>query len=202
MRKLPIFPGIITVLGFAIVASGLIGLTAYSHRPGLTSESIRNSDDLKKLVKAHVQGEKTLFLFYHPHCTCTSATISELHDMMGHMASPIPVVAFAFVPESEEASWIETRATRSLRRLPRIEIQLDRLGNFAELLGVSTSGCILLIDREGNEQFRGGITAARGHIGPCISQSDLMRACAERASQRNEWPTFGCQLQSQFSAKD
>jgi len=189
----PLGPILITAAGLLVILGGLWSLTNYSYRPGpvlAPIDSVPEWDPPRHLA----DDRQILLLFYHPHCQCTVATVTELINLLAVQPHPLPITAYAFLPSNQSATWIETETTDRLRRLPGAEIHLDRDGQQARSSGVSTSGHLLLITPQGQVVFSGGLTRARGLIGPATPQAHLAALIGQDTAEPSHWPTFGCPL--------
>ncbi|WP_231741603.1 RedB [Stieleria varia] len=104
------------------------------------------------------------------------------------------VHAFAYRPQSETDSWIESRSTTALRGLADTQIHIDVDGKSCRRLGVLVSGHVLVYDGDGNLSFSGAITPYRGHEGDCQASSEFVRCVNGESTEVSHWPVFGCPI--------
>ena len=186
--------GCVSVMGL-----GSFKLADYSTRPGPQGGIIEHLDRLpSELLEEFNSNESTstskLILFYHPHCPCTRATIRELSRMSVKFSHETNLIAFAYVPTSEDASWIESDTTQLARSIPGMKIIPDPGAYAIRIFGAHTSGHILLYCGDGSLVFSGGITPGRGHEGNSVSGNDLLRSINGSSAPARHHPVFGCPM--------
>jgi hypothetical protein len=149
-------------------------------------------------------GKVTVLAFLHPRCVCTAATVKQLiRTMRANPGAELTAVVFV-PPEPEPAKdWQDGEYVRTIRAdVPGARIAPDRGGLEAQRFGASTSGTILVYDRQGKEVFRGGITDRRGGERDNPGLRQLARALS--GAERNEFdippPVFGCPLNARTTA--
>ena len=72
-------------------------------------------------------------------------------------------------------------------RRPLDDQELDRYG-------ARTSGHVVVLDSQGRELFRGGITRTRGHEGSNSGSRAVAALLAGRAIEVSHFAVFGCRL--------
>ena len=196
--RLPNFISLGTCL--LTIAIGSWILTDYSYRPGTqgdiatTLTSIEEVPELWPDDKATNSAQKTLLLFYHPHCPCTKSAIRNLERLCVRFAGHAHIVAFGFCPDDEADSWIASGTTSTLKRL-EARVIVDRNAEQCSAFGVKTSGHFLLYGGNGDLLFSGGITPGRGHEGSTHAASDLLQqVIGGQSNATKHWPVYGCPI--------
>lgn len=141
---------------------------------------------------------RTLVVFLHPRCPCSDATITQLRDVITRCSGRLTVRVHVLQPSDQPDAWSESRVAQLREALPSAEVRRDLDGSVARGLGVRTSGHVLLYDDSGAVLFSGGVTSARGFVGPNESSNALVRqilgvdkSAAKPVANR---PVFGCAL--------
>lgn len=188
------------------ICVGTWAIADYSNRPcdrgtpSLTLDPNQTSADLLAVLNEFAQSElrrtdsKKLLVFYHPHCPCTAASLRNLQRINSSLVSERKIYAFAFHPQDEPVTWIESPTTKLLRGIPNITIIPDREAIACQAFGLSTSGHMLVYDEAQRLIFSGGITPGRGHEGDCQSSFDLRQKINGEKSTLNYWPVYGCSI--------
>lgn len=180
-----------TVLAWAaLVAAGSVVLVDYSVRPGdggappdaWPSGAALELDDVRP----------TLVMVAHPACPCTSASVEELARLMAtaHGKVRAYVVLSGRTGTNDRSS--DTGLAAEASRIPGVDVVADADGAVAELLGVATSGHVLLFGPDGSRRFSGGITAARGHVGDNVGHDAARAAIAASGAVHATTPVYGC----------
>lgn len=172
--------------------SGLLLLADYSYRSREANDAV--TDCWPEFLAGVAPEGQCVVLFYHPHCPCTRATVRSLERMASRCSSRMKWIAYAYCPENEADSWIDTATTRRLREAIRAEVRVDRGGQACVGFGARTSGHIAAYDASGRLLFSGGITPSRGHEGDCIAAATLVRCLGGEETFQRAWPVFGCQI--------
>lgn len=139
-------------------------------------------------------GQPSLVLFLHPQCPCSRATIAELAQIMARCRGKVAAYAYFYAPRSESSSWTRSDLWADAASIPGVHAVDDPDGIEARRFGASTSGQTLLYDSSGRLAFNGGITAARGHMGPNDGQDAVVALLENRTPQHHITPVFGCSL--------
>ena len=140
----------------------------------------------------------TAVMFCHPHCPCTSASLTELTRLKEEYKEMKTFVSFV-KPHGTDKDWDKDWACTNNWKLAcaikKVTVISDEDGREAEIFGATASGELLLFDRQGIEIFRGGITGSRGHAG---ENTSFLYAVAALEEEKNSKPTpvFGCSLQN------
>ncbi len=176
----------VSMTGFAL-------LTDYSTRPGPESDVLlRISSDELPGIQSTDGDSPTIILFYHPKCPCTFATIRCLERLSTNFRTQPQIHAFAYRPQDESDTWIDSRSTRVLRNLEDIRIHPDIDGERFRRFGVRVSGHILIYDKNCDLTFSGGITPFRSHEGDCRASQQFVRCANDEIDECTRWPVFGC----------
>ena len=144
----------------------------------------------------------TLYLFMHPRCPCTRATITQLDRVLtasGFERAELPaVVVVATIPsdavENDDA-WRKSDTLCMASELPNATVQYDAGGVKARSFGAQASGSVALYTADGRMLFAGGITVSRGHEGDCLGAEQLLQQIENPNQQIPVTaPTLGCRL--------
>lgn len=139
-------------------------------------------------------GKPALVLFLHPLCPCSRATVDELSVLLAKADLPLNVQA-VFVGEADGGPVEESDLWEQVQALPGVTLRKDHDGVEAAKFHSKTSGDAFLFDAAGRLQFRGGLTAARGHAGDNFGVDSIVRILNEgKAASSPSGPVFGCSL--------
>ena len=164
-----------------------------------------------------VSEQPTLYLFMHPRCPCTRATIAQLQRVLtaaGLNKADLPgVVVVATIPsgpsanhiaendiaengtaESDDA-WRQSDTLRLASALPNATVFFDKGGVQARNFGAQASGSVALYAADGGLLFSGGVTVSRGHEGDCLGSEQLLQQIQNpNKSVHVTAPALGCRL--------
>lgn len=133
-----------------------------------------------------------LYVFFHPLCPCSNATLTELGRIKDRAIGQIDMTAIV------DAAGFGVSQTRQLREqlgaLPGLAVELDADGRETASFGARTSGQILLYDARGRLEFSGGITDSRGHDGDNAGEQAILDIVGGKVPRTHSTPTFGCEL--------
>ncbi|WP_413558900.1 hypothetical protein [Bdellovibrio sp. HCB209] len=136
----------------------------------------------------------TLFVFAHPKCTCTEATLAELTRLKKEVGDKMRVKVFiSYDPQDAfEGQQIEKQA----RTIANVEVEKDLHRKIAGTFNALTSGQTVLYAPEGNLLFQGGITLSRGQEGRSPGAEQISRIVTGPfiKTEFHRTPTFGCHL--------
>jgi hypothetical protein len=146
--------------------------------------------------------QPTLYLFMHPRCPCTRATIAQLQRVLtasGLEKTKLPeVVVVATIPSSaaeNDSDWLESDTLRLASELPNATVQYDAGGVKARSFGAQASGSVALYAADGRMLFAGGVTISRGHEGDCLGAEQLLQQIRNPNEQVPVTaPALGCRL--------
>ena len=141
----------------------------------------------------------TLVLFVHPRCPCTRASVAELDKLLqdrGLQPTMLPhVVVLASCPAGKPSEWRDTDVVRGASALPSATLIFDAVGQLTNHFGATTSGTVMLYDRDGERRFFGGVTMSRAHHGDNLGTTLLRKILTnEIHGAGNSVPVFGCEL--------
>jgi hypothetical protein len=137
----------------------------------------------------------TLILMAHPQCSCTSASLTELAEVLARVKSKPATYVVFLKPEGVAPDWIEGDLWRAAMRLPNVTVLRDDDGVEALRFGAATSGQTFLYDSRGTLVFSGGITGARAHPGDNVGRQTLLTALdGDVTSRSSATNVFGCPL--------
>lgn len=174
----------------AAVIGGIQRIWSYESTPGGVSP-VASTWPGSSLVNLDPERE-TLMMFVHPLCACTRASLSELREALDRMDHSPAVWIVVLTPQGIAKDW-EERISDIAHRIPEATIVRDMEGSAADTFGASTSGHVVVYDREGRLLFSGGITGARGHVGDNDGRRGLL-AALHGDDHDHEHPIFGCGL--------
>jgi hypothetical protein len=136
----------------------------------------------------------TLVMLAHPHCSCTTASLAELAEVIARSPTRPRTYVLFIVPRGFDKGWEQTDLWRTASSLPDTTVLRDDDGREARQFGAATSGQTLLYDEGGRLVFTGGITGARGHAGDNLGRQSLVALLNRKASDRSATSVFGCSL--------
>ncbi|HEV3340978.1 MAG TPA: hypothetical protein VG125_11495 [Pirellulales bacterium] len=136
----------------------------------------------------------TLMMFAHPRCPCTSASLSELRQVLQTCPGAADLRIYFRTPATESADWTQTALWKEAASLCGVTLVADPDGAVARHCGVRTSGHVLLYGTDGKLRFSGGITAARGHAGETSGRSAVVAILSDGSDVGRRSETFGCPL--------
>lgn len=136
----------------------------------------------------------TLVLFLHPQCVCSRATLYELEQVLSSVARRPAIYALIYRPASEPESWAHTDLWMAADAIDGIDVRPDVDGRVAAGFGAKVSGTALLFAPDGGRLFDGGLTGARGHVGPNPGASALAHLLTGDAATPIASRVFGCLL--------
>jgi hypothetical protein len=131
------------------------------------------------------------FLFVHPYCACTRATLSELERLMQTRGRRLRVTISIVTRKDQDYKSLAIYET--VRAIPDVAIVADPEGAEARRFGAVTSGFLALYNQKGDLLFSGGITGARGEEGDNRGRSAVEEIVDGKAGLRRAL-VFGCGL--------
>lgn len=139
-------------------------------------------------------GLPTLVMMAHPECPCTRASVAELAALMAEHPGRMVAHILFYQPEGSPMFGTKSASWQSAKAIPGVQILADPEGGEAARFGGETSGDIVLFDPAGRVVFHGGITAARGHLGPNPGVSAIQGLLAGASPSIPSGPVFGCPI--------
>lgn len=182
------------ILWIVLSLLGVVGLIIYSNKPGSTGTVQQKWPPLTRLP--FVKGKPNLYVFLHPECSCSNATLTELEKLIvvTQNKSHIQVIFYKFRAGADFNS-LEKKAQHIVGH----NIIFDEQNHEAKLFGAETSGQTYLYDEEGALVFSGGITRSRPHEGDNQGSESIAHWLNNRQSLLTHTPVFGCELQGNSS---
>ncbi|MGB0717643.1 MAG: hypothetical protein ACPGXK_17320 [Phycisphaerae bacterium] len=175
-----------TLVWGACVVVGFVLLIKYAIKQGRPGEA-QAADGQRSPV--------TLHFFIHPQCPCTAASVEQLDRLMSHVARNTRVTLWGHVAtprDYEFDAWSDTNTVERLGRIPNATLVSDKDAVTAQAYQATTSGFLVVV-RDGQQVFRGGLTALRGHAGDSNAWTAALSASLGQRTAL-EWPVFGCSL--------
>jgi hypothetical protein len=187
------------LLGWGLALGlGFVLLGAYAARPGDPGAPQKRWPRSSALVLD--ERRSNLLIFLHPACPCSQASIEELAYVMARSRGRVRAQAVLVVPETVPKRWALGKLEKQLSELPDLVVRRDTGGTEQKRFGAATSGHVLLYDNRGRLVFSGGITPARGHVGPSYGRDALVAYLQSNSSEQPASPVFGCPLTTPRSA--
>jgi hypothetical protein len=170
----------------AAVGFGFWQVWAYKLTPGARADVPKSWPAATVIARAN--DRPTLLMIAHPRCSCTRASLSELNRLMNELGDRVR--AFVVFADADDTPELLGRA----REIPSTQVIVDRDGSQSAPFATTTSGHILLYDREGALMFSGGITPARGHEGDSFGRERILALMRGEPADHTDSPVFGCPL--------
>jgi hypothetical protein len=182
------------------IALGFFTLERYEATPG--EQGTVRSQWPEDSGVARVPGCYNLVLALHPRCPCSRASVSELEKILAQSPQDVRVHVLVFRPSDGGTEWEDTGLVSSVKKLPGVLLHADDGAAIAERFGARTSGEVVLYGPSGELLFRGGLTAARGHMGDAPSQDTVRDLLHSKSSDLSSAPVYGCPLQKSISGEE
>jgi len=183
---------IAVVIWLAGVVVGTRFLWAYKSLPGANAIAPAKWPGSKLIEPA--TGRSTLVMFVHPLCSCTRASLAELESVLRQSDGRVSAWVIVLHPGGTSDAWQKSSTLDSARHLPGVHLVVDADGAEAERFGAATSGQVVLYDAQGQLQFRGGITGARGHVGDNTGEARVVSFVNTGTADSHEHSVYGCGL--------
>jgi hypothetical protein len=155
------------LLWLAVIGLGFRGLLRYEAGAARAASLAAAWPEASFLPRSST-APYTLLMFVHPHCPCSSASLSELSSIKA--LCPDLAVSVLFLKPSglsaeQRKNWKENSLWQTAATIPGVRLVQDLDGSESTNFGALTSGQAALYNKEGRLVFNGGITSGRGHIG-------------------------------------
>ena len=180
----------------AAAAAGMGLLAAYANNPGKWSPApadIGRSDDATST-------RYRLYMFLHPRCPCSVASVNELTRIMSRCAAQLDATVYFVRPESQPADWENGTLRDLVSAIPGVKLKSDVGGSVAGQFHANTSGEVFVYDCRGKLRFHGGITSARGHAGDNLGESAVIDIALGGKSDVERSPVFGCPFRAEAAS--
>lgn len=176
------------VVWIASVGAGMAFLTAYVNRAGATGIP----PQVMSISGGPASHKYRLLMFVHPHCPCTTASLSELSRVMSRCSNQIKADVYFYCPDDKPDEWVTGNLWNSARAIPGVEAWIDRNALASTEFATAISGEVLLYDPVGHLCFHGGITAGRGHEGDNAGKTAVISMARKGRANVDHAPVFGC----------
>lgn len=182
-------------LWLGLTTWGLAMLNRYSFQPGTSGKPAARDWPAHAAIPLPPDAF-TLVVALHPECPCSLATAEEVDTILARTSERLQVIALFVGARSDHTSIESSRLWRRMQRIPGVVLRHDHDGEEARAFDFRTSGETRLYTAKGTLEFRGGITAARGHPGDNPGRATILAAVNERmeSSPVTFSPVFGCSL--------
>jgi hypothetical protein len=141
--------------------------------------------------------KSTLFMFVHPECPCTRASLHELSGLLADPSVNVSTVLVVANTWSGDIAWESTPAGAIAQRIPGLAVFEDQAGAEASRFGAQASSHVVLYDALGRLQFSGGITGSRGHVGDNVGLRRVKKLIQRSAPAAQQHAVYGCPLENE-----
>lgn len=174
------------------IGLGVVWMADYAARPGKQGVFPQNiyveqpSDESRQPL---------LFLFIHPHCACSKATLKELAALEMTAGEKVKISVYFYQPDEFAPDWSKTDLWYQAKSIPNVSVSnINDAG--LRRFGAMTSGQALLYDSNGELVFSGGITINRGDEGFSNGRRIIQEYLLNNEISEYQTPVFGCALNS------
>lgn len=188
------------ILWGVLVSCGMVSLVRYGATAGTAGPELAELPADIAITRDH---KSTLFLFVHPRCPCSRASVSELSRMMAHCQADLRAYVYVWQAADWHDDQVRTDIWQAASSIPGVSVRVDPAGRLARRLGAETSGHGVMYDSHGSILYSGGITGARGHAGDNAGQRaviSLARNPQTKTSVCRKCSVYGCPLNSTSKA--
>jgi hypothetical protein len=175
-----------------VLVGGMFMTTDRDTRPGPSGAA--PSDWPADTALALASDRSSVFLFAHPECPCTRASLRELERVVARTRELANVQVVLCVPAGAPADFAQTDLKKQAESIRGVSVWIDVASLEARRFGARTSGEVLAFGPDGVLRFHGGITGSRGHEGDNAGSSALLAAVREAPASASSSPVFGCAL--------
>jgi len=175
------------------VVVGFTYVIDYEFTAGAGGGSLRLPEEARPYLDIE---RPTLFVFIHPNCPCSRATIQELDRILAACAGEMLARVFFYRPSTAAEGWAVTDLWHSATEIPGVSTHVDARGEEALRFGAETSGHAQLYSPSGELLFSGGITGSRGHAGDNAGRKAIEDLVLHGAADRHTTPVFGCSIRA------
>jgi hypothetical protein len=177
------------------VAGGMFALEVYKHSPGpqVAAPILWPANSALE----RIPGTATLVMMSHPRCPCTRASLAELEILLSQYRDRLTVYIIFVQPKGVRYEWTQTDLWRTASRIQGAHVLVDPDATESDHFKGLTSGHVVLYGPEGNLEFSGGITGARGHIGDSLGLNRILAILRGEHTDRADSPVFGCPLHAE-----
>jgi len=173
------------------IGSGYCWIMARSFESGkLVENLVLDLKTTHMLDTAH----PTLFVFLHPECPCSAATVEELARISEQCRGELKILGIFSDystlphPSSQSKMWNKVESILGARSL------LDADAHLRRSFHAATSGECFLLAPDAHVLYHGGITSSRGHSGPSSGGDAIISYFNGDTMGMVTAPVFGCTL--------
>ncbi len=191
-RRMKQLSHVVFPVWLVVVAGGLLVLIDYSTRPASSDVTARSWPEESMIQRS--PNSHTLLVFLHPRCMCSRATMRQLATVAARFADQCVIRVVFYCPSDQADSWVQSDLwTGALRVSPHSPV-IDRGAVETKRFGISTSGHVLLFDRQSICRYSGGITGSRGHDGDNTGLRAVLDLLQGDSIAESRYPVFGCSI--------
>ena len=192
MRKLRPLHGLLLALWLA-AASLAIGWTI---REGAKTDPVASGAKLWPAEsRIRIDERKaTLLMFFHPHCSCSRASLRGLAATLERRRIPLNAFLIEVWPEGAAEHWRHTDIHELAGSIPNTTLIVDKSGFEARAFDSTTSGDVYIFSASKQLLFHGGITSSRGHEGDSDGECAVAKLLEGSSTEQSNTKVFGCQL--------
>src|SRR5262249_22962724 len=163
---------------------------AYANSAGKLSAAPTSISATGNATSPGERARNRLYMFLHPRCPCSTASVNELAKIMSRCSSQMVATVYFVRPESQPAGWERGALWDLASSIPGVHMETDVGGRIAEQFHANTSGEVLIYDCLGKLRFHGGITSARGHDGDNLGESAVIAIALGGTTDVERSPVF------------
>lgn len=189
MRRLLIALGIAVWIGAA--AFGYLKLVRYENAPGTPPSPLAQWPSASAIRRT---SRPTLVMVVHPLCSCSRASLEELALILARAPGFADVHVLFFRPAGFTEDWARSDLWTAASAIPGVQVQIDDEAREAKFFHATTSGSVLLYDRDGRLLFTGGITPSRAHMGDNAGRTAIVALLTGARPEHTQSFVFGCSL--------
>jgi hypothetical protein len=176
----------------AAIGAGFGWLAAYESRPGVAGQPPGTWPDDSRLTRANQKWTAVMFL--HPRCPCSQASLQEFAVLNSQAEGHLRAILVICKPEGVREGWEQTTTWKEASTLEHVERYVDEGDEERRRFGTLTSGQLVVYDPGGRLRYSGGITAARGKVGPSKGRLNVQTLLRGREPSCCEGVVYGCPL--------
>lgn len=162
----------------------------YSYTPGAVSTLNKGFPAKSRLSLDRTRD--SIFVFIHPKCSCTRATLYELGKLDPVISNRMKLVIIFDQPIGKSSNWVKSDNWKMAKEIPNSELFIDEGSQEFDRFEVKTSGQTFLFSKEGTLLFSGGITQSRGHVGDSRGQRLILERARNGTTPYKSAPVYGC----------
>jgi hypothetical protein len=182
---------LLCTIWLAALGAGYLCLIVYKGQPGAAASDVSAWPEASSMQRD--SKKLTLLMFAHPRCPCTRASLDELAVVLASSNKVMEARVFFYQPKFSDDDWRDSDTWQKALTMKGVHAIADPDGGEAKRFGATTSGQTFLFASNGRLLFRGGITGARGHVGPNAGR-DAVLASTSGDGTSDCSPVFGCKL--------